>query len=138
MTVESGQGTFRKSLPYTRKLILITEQDNPKNEYMRSIIKQALDKLLEPVEYKEVDCDKHPNMGKKLGAKMIKQYTRKNGEMVETESAVQTPTLVFLEDDRVVWQSSEVMRAERIWNALTRKPIYNQANKTVVPVNPYA
>jgi hypothetical protein len=135
MTVDT-QG-YRRELPHKRKLILITEDDNPKKAEVEAAVKTAMEHLVESVEFKVVDPSKHPNIGKKLGAKMQEQFTVKDHQKVMLEPALLTPTLVFLEDDIVVWQKDGIMRPEVLWAAMTRKPVYNQPGPNVVPVNPH-
>ena len=134
MTLAPG---YRRELPYKRKLLLITDSSNPKNGELRATVKYAMENLLEPVEFKEVDADKHPNIGKKLGMKMQKQFTVENQKVIETEPALVLPTLVFLEDDVVEWQHQGIVRPYTLWAAMTRKPVYNQPGDNVVPVNPF-
>lgn len=129
---------FRNNLPYSRKLLLITDKDNPKNQELRSTVKEVMNHLLEPVEFKEVDVAKHPNIGKKLGAKMQRQYIKENQKVTESEPALVLPALVFLEDDVVTYQHEGIIRPYTLWAAMTRKAVYNQPADDIVPVNPFA
>lgn len=134
MTIDTA---FKVTLPYSRKLILISEEDNPKRKEVTAAIKEALASVLEPVEFKEVDPVKHPNIGKKLGTAMQEQYTVVDQRKVMLDPALVTPAVVFLEDDVVTWQKSGIFRPEVLWAAMTRKPVYNQPGQGVVPVNPH-
>jgi hypothetical protein len=133
---------YRHQLPYKRKLLLITAPGDPKNEELRSTVKSVMENILDPVEYKEIDISKHPNIGKKLGLKMVKQYTVQgegllDRKLVEIEPALSLPQLVFLEDDVVTYQKEGIVRPYTLWAAMTRKPVYNQPADDVVPVNPF-
>jgi hypothetical protein len=134
MTVAWG---YRHQLPYKRKLLLITAPGDPKNEELRSTVKHVMSNLLEPVEFKEIDFNKHPNIGKKLGLKMIKQYEIIDKKQVEVEPALPLPQLVFLEDDVVCYQKQGIVRPYTLWAAMTRKPVYGQPADDIVPVNPF-
>ncbi len=135
MTLTSG---YRRELPYKRKLLFITEPGNPKNAEILATVKHVREHLLEPVEFKEIDVTKHPNIGKKLGMKMQKQYIIEKQKVIESEPALVIPALVFLEDDVVTYQKEGIVRPYTLWAAMTRKPVYNQPADNVVPVNPFA
>jgi hypothetical protein len=134
MTLAPG---YRRELPYKRKLLFITDSTNPKNKEIRSVIKYVQEHLIEPVEFKEIDIDKHPNIGKKLGLEMIRQYEIIDQKQVEVEPALALPQLVFLEDDVVCYQKQGIVRPETLWAAMTRKPVYSQPGDDVVPVNAF-
>jgi hypothetical protein len=140
MTLPSG---YRRQLSYERKLLLITAPGDPKNEELRATVKNVREHLLEPVEFKEVDVNKHPNIGKKLGMKMQKQYKKVYKSLldqyiVEDEPLLVLPALVFLEDDVVTYQHEGIIRPYTLWAAMTRKPVYGQPADDIVPVNPFA
>lgn len=138
----SSEYGFRKELPYKRKLLFITDPDTPQNEEIRETIKQVMENLLDPVEYKEIDVTKHQNIGKKLGLKMQKQYKKVgegllDGRIVEDEPLLVLPALVFLEDDVPVYQHAGIIRPYTLWAAMTRKAVFNQPPDDCVPVNPF-
>lgn len=128
---------FKVSPSYKRKLILVTEENNPKNSEVQAAIKNAIEHLEQPVEFKVVDPSKHPNIGKKLGAAMQEQYTVVDQKKVMLDPALVTPAIIFLEDDVVTWQKSGIVKPEVLWAAMTRKPVYNQPGRGVVPINPH-
>ena len=140
---------YRKELPYKRKLLMITEEGNPKNEELRGTIKAIWNDLVDETDFQEVDFNKHPNVIKKYNLKTMKTITRPNPErkdgestldyvkrnaMIEEES-LSLPVLVFLEDDVVTWQHEGIVKDYTLWAAMTRKPIYQQPGDNVVPVN---
>jgi hypothetical protein len=140
---------YRRELPYKRKLVLITEEGNPKNEEIKGTVKAIWEDLLEETEFQEIDFNKHPKVIQKYDLKTLKTYTRPNPEKKEGESVVDylkrnapvegetlaLPVLVFLEDDVVEWQHQGIVKDYTLWAAMTRKPIYQQPGDNVVPVN---
>jgi hypothetical protein len=122
---------------YSKKLLLITSENDPKNQELRSTIKYAMEMLPAgvTVEFKEIDVAKHPNIGKKLGIKMQAQHEIKNQKLVESDPLLIIPALVYLEDDVPVFQRSGITRPETLAAVMTGKPIYAQPGDDVVPVN---
>ena len=121
----------------SRKLLLITSDGDPKNQELRSTVKNALDMLPAgvTVEFKEIDTDKHPNIGKKLGIKMQAQYEIKNQKLVESDPVLILPSLVFLINDVPVFQRSGIIRPEMLAAVMVDKPIYAHPGDDVVPTN---
>jgi len=122
---------------YSKKLLLITSENDPKNQELRSAIKYAMEMLPAgvTVEFKEIDVAKHPNIGKKLGIKMQAQHEIKNQKLVESDPLLIIPALVYLEDDVPVFQKHGIIRPETLAAVMTGKPIYAQPGDDVVPVN---
>ena len=122
---------------YSKKLILLTSPGDPKNEELRSTIKNALELVNEPIEFKEIDINKHPNIGKKLGLKMQGQSELKNQKVIESDCLLVVPSLVYLENDVIVYQRSGIIRPETLAAAINHKPVYANPGDDVVPVNPF-
>ena len=122
---------------YSKKLLLLTSPGDPKNEELRSTVKNAMEMLPAgvTVEFKELDISKHPNIGKKLGLKMQEQREIKNQKLVESDPLLIIPSLVYLEDDVPVYQKAGIVRPETLAAVLTGKPIYAHPGDDVVPVN---
>jgi hypothetical protein len=114
---------YRRELPYKRKLVLITEEGNPKNAEIKGTINAIWEDLLDETTFEEVDFNKHPDVAKKYGLKTMKTYTRPNSERKKGESVLDfvsrntpvegetlaLPVLVFLEDDVVEWQHQGIV-----------------------------
>ena len=122
---------------YSKKLLLITSENDPKNQELRSTVKNAMELLPAgvTVEFKELDIAKHPNIGKKLGIKMQAQHEIKNQKLVESDPLLIIPALVYLENDVPVYQKHGIIRPETLAAVMTGKPIYAQPGDDVVPVN---
>ena len=108
--------SFRVTLPYKRRLYLVTDEGNVKSSEIQATVKHVMEHLEESVEFKVVAPDKAP---KKL------------------RDIIELPVLVFTEDDIVTWQKAGIVRPETLWAAITRKPVYSQPGRGVVPVNPH-
>ena len=123
----------------SRKLLLLTSPGDPKNEELRSVIKNALEMLPAgvTVEFKEIDINKHPNTGKKLGLKMQEQREIKNQKLVESDPLLIVPSLVFLINDVPVFQRSGIIRPEMLSAVMVDKQIYAHPGDDVVPVNSF-
>jgi hypothetical protein len=122
---------------YSKKLLLITSDGDPKNQELRSTVKHAMEMLPAgvTVEFKEVNVAKHPNIGKKLGLKMQAQNEIKDQKIVESDPLLILPSLVYLENDVPVFQRSGIIRPEMLAAVMTGKPIYAHPGDDVVPVN---
>lgn len=121
---------------YVKKLLLITSPGDPKNAEIRATVKEALEIANDAeVTFKEIDIEKHPNIGKKLGIKMQAQYEIRDQKVYEADPLLIIPALVYLEDDVPVYQKSGIVRADTLAAAITGKPVYAQPGRDVVPVN---
>jgi hypothetical protein len=140
---------YRRDLPYKRKLVLITEEGNPKNAEIRGTVKSIWADLVDETTFQEVDINKHPDVAKKYNLKTVNTFIRPNPERKKGESvldhvsrnapvageSLSLPVLVFLEDNIVTWQHEGIVKDYTLWAAMTRKSIYQQPGDNVVPVN---